>query len=185
MTNIFERMANSEWIDRLTDVDYQTTARAEMTRSRILCHRINSAEPESSEQRALLNELFEGRLPASSAILSPMQIDRAKVMSVGENVVINHGLTAMTSGSITIEDKVMIGPEAALITANHDFDNLDRLQFKPIVIKKGAWIGARAVILPGVTVGEGAVVASGAIVTKTVEPRTVVGGNPARLIKKL
>ena len=52
-----------------------------------------------------------------------------------------------------------------------------------MTIKKGAWIGARAVILPGVTVGEGAVVASGAVVTKDVAPRTIVGGNPARFIK--
>ena len=79
----------------------------------------------------------------------------------------------------------MIGPEAALLTANHDFDDLLILKCKPILIKKKAWIGARAVILPGVTVGEGAVVASGAIVTKDVPPRTVVGGNPAKVIKYL
>lgn len=79
----------------------------------------------------------------------------------------------------------MIGPEAAIITANHDFNDLLILQFKPVTVKKGAWIGARAVILPGVTVGEGAVVASGAIVTKDVPPRTIVGGNPAKFIKNV
>ena len=112
-----------------------------------------------------------------------MQIDKAEQVTIGENVFINHGLTVMAAGSITIEDGVMIGPEAALLTANHDFNNLMVLKCKPIVIKKGAWIGARAIILPGVTVGEGAIVASGAVVTKDVEPRSIVGGNPAKVIK--
>ena len=91
----------------------------------------------------------------------------------------------MASGGVTIEDGVMIGPEAALITANHDFTDLNRLQFKPIVIKRGAWVGARAIILPGITVEEGAVVASGAVVTHDVPPKTIVGGNPARFIKNV
>lgn len=183
--DIFDRMKAGEWIHRLKDEGYKTQGAEEMMRSRRLCYRINHTEPGAAAERALLNELFENRLPASSALVAPLQIDRAKNMTIGEGVFINHGLTCMSSGGITIEDGVMIGPEAALITANHDFHDLDLLQFQPIVIKKGAWIGARAVILPGVTVGEGAVVASGAIVTKDVAPRTVVGGNPARVIKEI
>ena len=66
-----------------------------------------------------------------------------------------------------------------------NFTNLDILQFKAVTIKKGAWIGARVILLPGVTVGEGAVVASGAVVTKDVAPRTIVGGNPAKFIKNV
>lgn len=61
----------------------------------------------------------------------------------------------------------------------------ERQQQVPIVIKKGAWIGGRSLILPGVTVGENAVVAGGAVVTKDVEPNTIVGGNPAKVIKRL
>ena len=68
---------------------------------------------------------------------------------------------------------------------NHDFDDIRVLQFKPIVLKKNAWVGARAVILPGVTVGEGAVVASGAVVTKDVPARAIVGGVPAKVIKMI
>ena len=66
-----------------------------------------------------------------------------------------------------------------------DFDNIRVLQFKPIVLKRNAWIGSRAVVLPGVTVGEGAVVASGAVITKDVPARCIVGGVPAKIIKKL
>ena len=156
-----------------------------MQRSLDLCFRLNTTLPSSPEIRALLDELFEGRLLSSSFITPPMEIDRAKCLTLGENVFINHGLTCMASGGVTIEDGVMIGPEAALITANHDFTDLNRLQFKPIVIKRGAWVGARAIILPGITVEEGAVVAPGAVVTHDVPPKTIVGGNPARFIKNV
>ena len=91
----------------------------------------------------------------------------------------------MARGSIEIEDDVMIGPEVALLTANHDFADHWVLLCGKIHINKNAWIGARAVILPGVTVGENAVVAAGAVVTKDVAANTVVGGNPARVIRKL
>lgn len=79
----------------------------------------------------------------------------------------------------------MIGPHVSLLTVNHDFDNLWSLSGKPIILKKNAWIAAKATILPGVTVGEGAVVAAAAVVTKDVEPYTIVGGNPAKLIKRI
>ncbi|MBQ6207745.1 MAG: sugar O-acetyltransferase [Oscillospiraceae bacterium] len=158
--DIFERMRNGEWIHSRKDPDYTTVARAEMNRSFQVCFQINHTMPGTPEIRKALEELFEGRLPASSNIFPPVEIDRAKCLTLGENVFINHGFTYMASGGVTIEDGVMIGPEAAIITANHDFKDLPVLQFKPVTVKKGAWIGARAVILPGVTVGEGAVVAS-------------------------
>ena len=106
-------------------------------------------------------------------------------VKIGKNVIINHSLTCMSRGGIEIEDDVMIGPEVTLLTANHDFADHWVLLCGKIHIKKNAWIGARAVILPGITVGENAVVAAGAVVTKDVEANTVVGGNPARVIRKL
>ena len=90
-------------------------------------------------------------------------------------------------GGITIEDNVLIGPKVNLITENHPLDPTDRktLICKPIVIKRNAWIGAAATILPGVTIGENAVVAAGAVVTNDVAPNTIVGGVPAKFIKKI
>ena len=72
-----------------------------------------------------------------------------------------------------------------LVTTNHDFEQRDIVIHRPIIIKKGAWVGGRSLILPGVTIGENAVVAGGAVVTKDVEPNTIVGGNPAKVIKRL
>ena len=90
-------------------------------------------------------------------------------------------------GGITIEDDVLIGPGVYLISVNHQLDphHLKELELKPVLIKKNAWIGAKATILPGVTVGENAVVAAGAVVTKDVPANTVVAGMPAKVIKKI
>ena len=79
----------------------------------------------------------------------------------------------------------MIGPGASLLTANHDLYDHQVLLCGKVTIKKNAWIGAKAMILPGVTVGENAVVAGGSVITKDVEPNTVVGGNPAHVLKYL
>jgi acetyltransferase-like isoleucine patch superfamily enzyme len=90
-------------------------------------------------------------------------------------------------GGITLEDDVLIGPKVNLVTENHPLDPVDRrsLISKPIVIKRNAWIGAAATILPGVTIGENSVVAAGAVVTKDVPPNTIVGGVPAKVIKTI
>jgi acetyltransferase-like isoleucine patch superfamily enzyme len=90
-------------------------------------------------------------------------------------------------GGITLEDEVLLGPRVNLVTENHPLDPTDRraLICKPIIIKRKAWIGAGATILPGVTIGENAVVAAGAVVSKDVPANTVVGGIPARVIKTI
>ena len=82
-------------------------------------------------------------------------------------------------------DDVMVAANAQLISNNHDLYDHQVLTCKPVHLKRNCWIGAGATILPGVTVGENAVVAAGAVVTKNVEPNTVVGGNPAKIIRRL
>jgi acetyltransferase-like isoleucine patch superfamily enzyme len=86
-----------------------------------------------------------------------------------------------------IEDDVMIGPKVNLITENHPLEPGDRktVLLKPIVVKRNAWIGAGATILPGVTIGENAVVAAGAVVRRDVAPNSVVAGVPAKVVKSL
>ncbi|MNT68380.1 Maltose O-acetyltransferase [compost metagenome] len=90
-------------------------------------------------------------------------------------------------GGITLEDDVLIGPKVNLITENHPIDPLNRrgMLCQPILIKRNAWIGAGATILPGVTIGENAVVAAGAVVSKNVNDNTVVAGIPAKIIKQI
>ena len=157
----------------------------EMLRSNKICFRINSTEPDMEKIRPMEDELLNGGLDATSYIMPPLQIDFGCQMKVGKGVFVNHSLTCMAAGGITIDDGVMIGPNVRIVTDNHDFENRMVLRCKPVHIGRNAWIGAGATILPGVTVGENAVVAAGAVVTKDVEPNTIVGGNPAKLIKRI
>ena len=106
-------------------------------------------------------------------------------VEMGSYVAIDDVVNLYAAAKITIGTKVAISREAFICTASHDITKANRpLVTAPITICDGVWIGARAIILPGVTIGEGAVVAAGAVVAKDVEPWTVVGGNPARVIKK-
>ncbi|WP_436414228.1 acyltransferase [Petrimonas sp.] len=118
-------------------------------------------------------------------------------ISIGDNVVIRphvqmHGETSSLSESISIEDNVLVGCGVHFYVENHKFDNPDldiicqgHSLAKPILIQKGSWIGANAIILPGVTIGRNTVVAAGSVVTKSFGPNLVIGGVPARIIKKI
>ena len=163
--------------------DYQNTWK-ELSRCSSLCFRINNTDPMDKIMYKLVRELIP-EMKSDSNIIAPMQIDMGKNVKIGHNVFINHSLTIMARGSIEIEDNVMIGPGVSLLTANHDLYDHQVLLCGKITIKKNAWIAAKAIILPGVTIGENAVVAGGAVVTKDVEANTVVGGNPAKVLKYL
>ena len=106
-------------------------------------------------------------------------------LEVGEYVAIDRDVNLYSVNSIKIGNKVAISAEAFICTASHDISIPSRpLITKPIIIENGVWIGARAFIFPGVRIGEGAVIGACAVVTKDVEPWTVVVGNPARFIKR-
>lgn len=105
-------------------------------------------------------------------------------ISMGMHVAIDDSVYLYSADKITIGSKVAISREAMICTASHDITRGCRpLKTAPIEISDGVWIGARAIILPGVKLGEGAVVAAGAVVTKDVPAWHVVGGNPAKFIK--
>ena len=180
---VFEEMYNGKPYD-IRDEKYLSEAIPEMNRCRHLCFEINGTEPtENAKLWQLENELVGGNLPQDSFLMPPFQIDFGCNLHIGKNVLANHGLTVMSLGRVTIGDGVMLGPEVGLFTVNHDPAEIRILQTKEIRIERNAWIGARANIMPGVTIGEGAIVASGAVVTKDVEPFAVVAGVPAKFIK--
>lgn len=90
-------------------------------------------------------------------------------------------------GGIYIGDDVLIGHNACLLTLNHEMEPENRADMhpKPIHIEDKVWLGSNVTVLPGVTIGEGAIVAAGAVVTKDVESNTIVGGVPAKIIKRI
>jgi maltose O-acetyltransferase len=118
-----------------------------------------------------------------------LHIQESFEFTLGDDVFINAGCTLDGAAPIGIGDRVQLGYQVALITGDHSIggpmcragDHCAR----PIQIGEGAWIGARAIVLPGVTIGRGAVVAAGAIVTRDVPPNTLVAGTPARPIRTL
>lgn len=144
----------------------------------------NSADP--NEITEILGTILDKKVQ-DVTVFTPLYINYGKHIRIGLNVFINFDCTFLALGGITIEDDVLIGPKVSLITENHPLDPKERkgLIGKPIHIKKNAWIGANATILPGVTIGENAVVAAGAVVSKDVPDNTIVGGIPAKFIKNV
>lgn len=159
---------------------------AEMIRSHALCLQISSKKPTDPDYKGLLEQLFQCELDDSVAIVSPFYCDCGCRMKIGKNIIINKGATILSPGIVEIEDNVLIAPEVKITTVDHDLSDRHNLfHFKKVTLRENAWICMGAIICPGVTIGRNAVVAAGAVVTKDVPDNTVVGGNPARVIKTI
>lgn len=181
--DIFEKLECGEAVDMYTP-EYRPVVN-ELYRSYKALHRLNAAEPLSEEQQQALDDLFGGKAPEGLGLFTPVQIDFPVQMHFGKHVFINHSFTAMSVGGIYLGDYVQIGPHVTIVTDNHDFRNRNVLICKPVRIGNNVWIGANVTVLPGVTVGENAVIAAGSVVTKDVPASSIVGGNPAKVIRML
>lgn len=182
--DIFERLKNGETI--LPDDPDGYKLRDESYASKEVLVRMNlSSDP--SEIRTLLGMLTGSTIDESTAVFTPLYINYGKLISIGMNVFINFDCIFLGLGGITIEDDVLIGPRVSLLSEGHPVHPADRQALIPghIHVKKNAWIGAGATILAGVTIGENAIVAAGAVVSNDVADNTVVGGVPAKLIKRV
>lgn len=148
---------------------------------------LNTAYHEPNEIRRLFSELIGKPVDESFGLFPPFSTDCGKNISIGKNVFINSGCRFQDHGGIKIGDGALIGHNVVLATLNHDIDPQKRSDLcpEPISIGKNVWIGANATILPGVTIGDGAIIAAGAVVTKNVPSNVIVGGVPAKIIKKI
>lgn len=150
-----------------------------------LMFKLNHTMPRTEEYIEVLQELFEDRLGENSYVAAPIHGVCLDKVTIGKNVYINSNILMMSRGGITIEDDVMIAANVSLLTNNHDSYERQVLTCKPIIIKKGAWLGAGATLLPGVTVGKYAIVGAASVVTHDVPDYVVVVGSPAKVIKML
>ncbi len=182
--NIFERLQAGEAIP-YTDPDHSQIAEAAERATKMLIE-IN-ATPDTEKVRQLWGELSGEALDSTSMIQIPVYVNIGQFTRIGKNVYINHLCSMLDMGTITIGDNVLIGPKVNILTEEHPVNPAERkaLMVKPVVIKNGAWIGAGATILPGVTVGENSIVAAGAVVKNDVPDNTVVGGIPAKILKEI
>ena len=148
---------------------------------------LNGSYHEPAEIRRLMTELTGRPVDDTFAMFPPFYTDCGKNIRFGKQVFINSGCRFQDQGGITIGDEALIGHNVVLATLNHDLDPRKRSNTipAPINIGKKVWIGANATVLPGVSVGDHAVIAAGAVVTKDVPANTVVGGVPAKMIKTI
>ena len=137
--------------------------------------KLNNEYHEPEEIRALLSELWGFDVPEHVGMFPPFNTDFGKNTVVGDRTFINAGCKFQDQGGIHIGCDCLIGHP----------DRRGDMEFRPICIEDKVWLGANVTVLPGVTIGEGAIVAAGAVVTKDVAPRTIVGGVPAKFIKKI
>ena len=155
--------------------------------ARRITFELNTSYHSQDEIRELLSSLFGYKVPSSLRVFPPFYTDFGKNIQIGEYVFINACCHFQDHGGVRIGDGCQIGHNVVFATLNHDIAPEDRCHTypAPIVLGKNVWVGSNAIILPGVMIGDNAIVGAGAVVTKDVEKNTIVGGNPAKLIRKI
>ena len=150
-----------------------------------LLHKFNLALPLTDEYFSLMKELFYNQIGENSVVNNQLTVVLPKNVTIGSGVTVMNGALMMAAGGITIEDKVMIAANVQLISNNHDPYDRQILTCKPVLIKYGAWVGAGATILPGVTVGKYAIIGANSVVNKDIPDYAVAVGSPAKVVKYL
>jgi acetyltransferase-like isoleucine patch superfamily enzyme len=149
-----------------------------------LVFQLNHTLPMSDEYKEIMNQVFVD-MGEGSYVAAPIQGTCFDQVKIGKRVFVNSNILLMARGGIVIEDDVQIAANVQLLTNNHDPYNRSILTCKPIYVRKGAWIGAGATVVPGIEIGKHAIVGAGSVVTKDVPDYAVVVGNPAKQIKTL
>lgn len=183
-SNIFERMLSGGLIE---NSDPELSKIWDIVAQTIQANAALNAAATIDEIREHLGRITGSSIDKSTVIFVPFYTNFGRHTKIGKNVFINHACSFLDLGGITIEDDVLIGPRVNLVTENHPVNPAQRksLLLNAILVKRNAWIGAGATILPGVTIGQNAIVAAGAVVNKDVPDNCIVGGIPARLIKSI
>ena len=148
---------------------------------------LNNAYHTPEEIRRLMSQLTGKEVDASFGLFPPFYTDCGKNIAIGKNVFINSGCRFQDQGGIFIGDHALIGHNVVLATLNHDFAPKLRGSMHPAPIRIGrrVWIGSNATVVPGVTIGDNAIIAAGAVVTRDVPPNAIVGGIPAKILRYL
>lgn len=185
MRSIIERDLSGEPVS-IDDADYGKIKKI-IANAKRLTQEMNTTVCDAETARKYFSEITGQAVGEDFNLNPPFYTDFGLNIRVGKRVFINFGCTFMDRGGVTIGDDAFIAPQVQLITENHGLEP-DRRRYitsRPIIIGKNVWIGAGAIILPGVHIGDGAVVGAGSVVTKDVSANTVVAGNPTKPIKKI
>lgn len=180
----WEKMLSGEVYDA---VHPEFIRRLEETREKIW--EFNNLHPSKKEERTALFRSIVGDCGEKFHINRPFRCDYGCNIHIGNNFFANFNLTILDEAPVTFGDNVFIGPNVSIYTACHPLEaearNTGVEWAEPVKIGNSVWIGGSVTILPGVTIGDNCVIGAGSVVTKDVEANTVVGGNPARIIKRI
>lgn len=154
-----------------------------------IAQQINQTPIENMEEIIALEKKLFGKTGDNIYINPPLYVDYGRHVEIGNNFYANMDCLFLDVNKICIGDNVMVGPRVSFYTAGHPTDaeiRIQELEFGlPIVVEDNVWIGGSAVLLPGITVGKNSIVAAGAVVTKDVPENCIVGGNPAKVLRKI
>lgn len=168
----------SEYLTNLNEINLQ---------ARKWMHKLNTRVNSTAKVQYYFSKLTHQPLNSSLRIFPPFYTDCGQNILLGNNVFINAGCCFQDQGGIHIGNNVLIGHQVVLATLNHGLNPAERQSIipKPIKIGDNVWIGSHATILSGVSIGENAIIAAGAVVNRDVPANTIFGGVPAKLIKKI
>ena len=182
VAEIYDRMLRGETIHR-ADPGFDILL-GDFHRALIYSQRISSST-DYAEVRSLISEMTGSVVDDSVTVVPPIRFDHGRFCRFGRNVFVNAGAVFLDQGGIVIGDDVKIGPNVTFVTSNHPLDPEHRSDIisERITVGRNVWIGANVTVLPGVTIGDDAVVAACSVVTRNVPPGKLVMGSPARVVK--
>ena len=180
-----EKRDKGEWYDANNDPALQK----EISDCQSRLYEYNMLRPEQVREKTVALRGILGKMGERCTVQPSFRCDYGYNIFLGDDVFINYDTVILDGAPVTVGNHVFIGPQCGFYTAIHPFSvserNLGLERALPITIHDNVWIGGKVCILPGVTVGEGAVIGAGSVVTRDVPPYSVVAGNPARVIKTL
>ena len=153
------------------------------------CFEFNTLPPSRLVERRAIIESLLGGIRQPFTIHSPFHCDFGFNIRIGSGFVGNYNLTILDEAEVCIGNNVFIGPNTGIYTVEHAFDAAQRsegiMKARPVTIGNDVWICANTIILPGVTIGDGAVVGAGSVVRHDIPPHTFAAGNPCRTIRAI
>ena len=153
------------------------------------CRKLNACDPSDLKTKRAILKSFFGAVGEDAEVLPGFTCDNGRNIFVGDHFLANYNVTILDIAPVRFGNNVMIGPNTLISSINHPMTPMGRRKHlgiaKPVTIGNDVWIGGNVTIVPGVKIGNNVVIAAGAVVTRDVEDNSLVGGVPARLIKKL
>lgn len=172
---------------------YNANYDEELLRERVLCkdlcHEYNLLHPSQTERRQSLIKNLLGKTGSAFEITAPFWCDYGYNIEVGENFYTNHNCVILDGAKVSFGDNVFVGPDCGFYTAGHPTDwerRNEGLEYAhPITVGNNVWFGGGVRVMPGVTIGDNAVIGSGSVVTKDIPPNVIAAGNPCRVLRPI